>query len=96
MSSAICSMQGAFAAGRPRCQQQEEGVLVAMRMVLGLADAPALAHLLRQQLALVAALVDAAGSWAAAGSSGGWTAAECLGILLRAFGAEVRRCVCER
>lgn len=64
-------------------------MLVAMRMVLGLADAPALAHLLRRQRALVAALVDASGSWAAAPSSGGWTAAESLGVLLKAFGTEV-------
>lgn len=89
MSIAACHAQGEFAAGRPRYAQQEEGVLVAMRMVLGLAGAPALAHLLRRQRALVAALVDAAGAWAAAPSNGGWTAAESLGILLKAFGAEV-------
>ena len=80
-------------AGRPRYKQQEEGVLAAMRIVLGLADAPVLAHLLRRHRALVAGLVDAAGSWAAVCSNCGWTAAECLGVLLRAFGAEVRQCV---
>ena len=91
MRSAACHAQGELAGGRARYQQAEEGVLVAMRMVLGLADLPTLAHLLRRQRALVAALVDAAGAWAAAPSNGGWTAAESLGILLKAFGAEVRR-----
>ena len=42
---AACHAQGEFAAGRARYQQQEEGVLVAMRMVLGLAGAPALPNL---------------------------------------------------
>lgn len=60
-------------------------MLTALRLVLELADPPALAVLLQQRPALVHVLLHVAGSEAA----GSWGAIASLRILLTAFGAEV-------
>ena len=60
-------------------------MLTALRLVLELADPPALAVLLQQRPAAVDVLLQVAGSDAA----GSWGAIASLRILLTAFGAEV-------
>ena len=82
----LCCVQTAVVdTGRPRCQEREEDVLTALRTVMDLADAPALACLRQQRPTLFDVLLDAAARLAAAS----WAALSCLGFLLRVCGAEV-------
>ncbi len=73
-------------AERSQGAPQREPVLVALQTLLALADAPALAGLLRERPALVTALADVAGC----GEGASWAANACLLSLLSACGAQVR------